>query len=157
MGSQSDFMRHMSSAIVELRLFTIRAALAWICCRGFSAEGEQFPHTEIPYVTLGMIVLKYISSRTFLGRILILFNAPTFCAKCFFIESSSNSYGMSFLFFLINETQPLPFRCLKQHLPKYSICFRLQMIEAFNLWKMCIAHWSILNSKYVTHRVLKYH
>ena len=32
-------------------------------------------------------ILKYISSRTFLGRILILFNAPTFCVKCFFIES----------------------------------------------------------------------
>ena len=87
MGSQSDFMRHVSSAIVELRLFTIRAALAWIWCREFSAEGEQFPHTEIPYVTLGIIDLKYISPRNFLGRILILFNAPTFCVKCFFTES----------------------------------------------------------------------
>ena len=87
MGSQSDFMRHVSFAIVESRLFTIRAALAWIWFREFSAEGEQFPHTEIPYVTLGIIVLKYISSRTFFGRILILFNAPTFCVKDFFTES----------------------------------------------------------------------
>jgi len=77
----------MSSASDGWRLFIIWEALAWIKFREFTAEGEQFPHTEILYVMLGIIDLKYNSSSDCLGRILILFSAPMFCVKCFFIES----------------------------------------------------------------------
>ena len=64
----------------------LRVALVWMELRELNAEGWHFPHTECPYVTLGIIVLKYISSRDFLRRTLILFNAPTFWVKCFLTE-----------------------------------------------------------------------
>ena len=36
----------------------MQEALAWIEFREFIAGGEQFPHTEILYVMLGIIDLK---------------------------------------------------------------------------------------------------
>lgn len=65
----------------------MQEALVWIEFREFIAEGRQFPHTKILYVTLGIIDLKYISSSDCLGRNLIFFNDPTFCVKGFFTES----------------------------------------------------------------------
>ena len=65
----------------------------WMESREFIREGEQFSQTEILYVTLGIIDLKYISSSDCLRRILIVFNAPTFCIKCFFTESICTDHG----------------------------------------------------------------
>ena len=38
----------------------MREALAWIEFREFIAEGEQFPHTEILYVMLGIITIHVV-------------------------------------------------------------------------------------------------
>ena len=80
--------------------------------REFIREGEQFPQTEILYVTLWIIDLKYISSSNCLGRILILFNAQTFCMKCFFTESMYTDHE-SLLSILtprqvVESTKPVP-------------------------------------------------
>lgn len=37
----------------------MREALMWIEFREFIVEGEQFPHTETLYVTLGITHLKF--------------------------------------------------------------------------------------------------